>query len=378
MSIITSILDNDLYKFTVSNGYFSLYPYASGVFEFRDRNNMDFPDNFIEKLQEEINHMSTVVMQTNEVTYLESLNILPPTYIEFIKHFKFDPSEVRIELVNKKIVRLPLLAIISELYQKITGHVADIDHIIKVTTEKAQKLHAAHCVFSDFGTRRRFSKEVQGLVVKTLKEHAKESMIGSSNVMFAMQNNIKPIGTHPHEWIMFHAAAFGYRGSNTLGLERWRDLYRGKLCTALTDTFTTDVFFNEFHRILATSYDGIRHDSEDPFAFADKAIAFYKKMNINPLTKNIVFSDSLTADKAVKLQEYCQGKVMCSFGIGTHFTCDTGNDNKPLNIVMKLLNAKNYDEDPLMGCVKLSDAKGKHLGKPEDIQLCKMSLGIKD
>jgi len=271
---------------------------------------------------------------------------------------------------------VPLLALVSELYQKTTGHVADLEYVKKVTAEKAKKLTEAGCVYSDFGTRRRFSKEVHDIVVKTLKENSGSNFSGTSNVYLAMKYKIKPIGTHPHEWMMFHASAFGYKGANKLALTKWRDLYRGYLCCALTDTFTTDVFFREFDRPLAMSYDGIRHDSESPFVFADKAINFYKKLNINPLYKNIVFSDSLTYTKAIELQNYCKGKINCSFGIGTHFTCDTGNDNKPLNIVMKLLKAKQYDEDEYVGCVKLSDAEGKHLGEERDIKLCKMDLGL--
>ncbi|EKE37361.1 nicotinate phosphoribosyltransferase [Entamoeba nuttalli P19] len=389
MPIITSILDNDLYKFTVSNGYFCLYPYASGVFSFRDRNLMNFPDGFAEMLQKEINEMASISTTTEEVEYLKTLKYLPPTYIEFIKNFHYDPKEVKVEIINNKLHidctgylyrmtlwEVPLLAIVSELYQKMTHHTADMDYVIKTTALKAKKLTEAGCKYSDFGTRRRFSKEVHDVVVKTLKENSGNNFIGSSNIYLAMKYNIKPIGTHPHEWMMFHAAAYGYKGANALGLTRWRDLYRGYLCCALTDTFTTDVFFREFDRPLAMSFDGIRHDSESPFVFADKAIAFYKKMGIDPMIKNIVFSDSLTYEKAIELQNYCKGKINCSFGIGTHFTCDTGNDNKPLNIVMKLLKAKEYDENEFVGCVKLSDAVGKHLGEEKDILTCKLSLGL--
>ena len=389
MSILKSILDNDLYKFTVSNGYFTYYPTASGVFSFRDRNKMDFPPGFKEEFIKQVQLMGDLRMSPEEVEYMKNLKFFPPTYIEFLTHFQFDPKEVEIDIVDGKfqidctgylyrmtLWEVPLLAVVSEIYQKITGHVADIDHVTRVTIEKAKKLTEAGCIYTDFGTRRRFSLENQDLVVRLLKENSGSNFLGTSNVYFAMKYNVRPIGTHPHEWMMFHASVFGYKGANTLALTKWRELYRGRLCTALTDTFTTDVFFREFDRGLAMSYDGIRHDSEDPFAFADKAIEFYKRMGINPMHKNIIFSDSLTYAKAIELQKYCEGKIKCSFGIGTHFTCDTGNQNKPLNIVMKLLKAKLYDEDEFTGCVKLSDAVGKHLGEEKDILLCKLALGL--
>nr|BAN41394.1 nicotinate phosphoribosyltransferase, putative [Entamoeba invadens] len=389
MPIITSILDNDLYKFTVSNGYFCLHPYASGVFSFRDRNHMDFPDGFISALRAEIDAMADLKLTQEEEVYLRGLKYLPPTYIEFLKGLKFDPKEVTMSLENKKLVidcsgylyrmtlwEVPILAIVSELYQKMTGHKPDWEHINKVTVEKAKTLTAAGCIYSDFGTRRRFSKEVHEKVVELLKANSGKNFMGSSNVLLAMKHDLVPIGTHPHEWMMYYAAAYGYKGANTKALTDWRDLYRGKLCCALTDTFTTDVFFREFTRPLATSFDGIRHDSESPFVFADKAIAFYNKMGIAPLPKNIFFSDSLNAQKAVDLENYCKGKIKCSFGFGTSFTCDPGNANKPLNFVMKLLKAKEYDEDQMRGCVKLFDAVGKHFGDEKDVMPCKLSLGI--
>ena len=389
MSIIKSILDNDLYKFTVSNGYFTCYPYSSGVFTFKDRNRMDFPKGFKEELVKQIELMSEIQLSNEEYEYMKSLKFFPPTYLEFLKGFRYDPKEVRLDVVDGKLEidctgymyrmtlwEVPLLALISETYQRMTGHKADVEYVQKVTAEKAQKLTEAGCIYTDFGTRRRFSLENQERVVQILKENSGSNFLGTSNVYFAMKHNVKPIGTHPHEWMMFHAAVFGYKGANNLALSKWRDLYRGYLCTALTDTFTTDVFFREFDRALANSYDGVRHDSECPFKFADKCIEFYKRININPMAKNIIFSDSLTYKKAIDLQKYCEGKIKCSFGIGTHFTCDTGSDNKALNIVMKLTKARLYDDEPYSGCVKLSDAQGKHMGTERDIQLCKLALDL--
>ena len=149
----------------------------------------------------------------------------------------------------------------------------------------------------------------------------------------AMDYNVIPIGTHAHEWFMFHAAYFGYKMANRVGLDNWVNVYRGDLGIALSDTFTTDVFIHSFDKKFAKLFDGVRHDSGDPLVFADKMIAHYRRYNIDPLSKTIIFSDTLTPDLVRTIAQYCRGKIGMSFGIGTNFTNDVGLE--PLNMVIK-------------------------------------------
>lgn len=174
---------------------------------------------------------------------------------------------------------------------------------------------------------------------------------------------------------MFHAAEYGFKMANKIALDHWVDVYRGDLGVALSDTFTTDVFFNQFDKKFTKLFDGVRHDSGDPLEFADKTIAHYKKNGINPLFKYIIFSDGLNLEKVEEITNYCCEKIGVSFGIGTNLTNDVG--LKPMNIVMKLIGVKS-DNGEWIPTVKLSDEKGKYTGDPKMIELAKEFLRIKD
>jgi nicotinate phosphoribosyltransferase len=187
-----------------------------------------------------------------------------------------------------------------------------------------------------------------------------------------MKYDTVPIGTHAHEWFMFHAAQFGYKYANRASLENWVKIYRGDLGIALSDTFTTPVFFRDFDTLFAKLFDGVRHDSGDPLEFADKTIAHYKSLRINPLSKTIVFSDALNPEMVQKITEYCKGKIGMSFGIGTNFTNDVG--VKPLNMVIKISHVLTGDRWTQV--VKLSDAPGKHTGNDEIVGRIMSELGI--
>ena len=221
--------------------------------------------------------------------------------------------------------------------------------------------------FSEFGTRRRYSFNVQDEVIKYIKEHS-IYCTGTSNCYFAMKYDMKMMGTHPHEWFMFHGAMYGYKQANYMALENWTNVYDGDLGIALTDTYTTDVFFKNLSRKQAKLFDGIRQDSGDEFQFVMKAIARYKELGIDPSTKTIIFSNALTFEKALEIREYCRGRIRCAFGIGTNLTNDTG--FKPSNIVMKLTSCQMNKNQPVFNCVKISDDLGKHTGDTEEVKHC--------
>lgn len=387
--ISPSILDNDFYKFTMQYAVIKLFPYAKGRYKFINRGKHEFPPHFAERLREAIDDMVKLKLTHNEKKFLrETCPYLDPTYLDFLQGYRYDPSEVSImqEGTDLKVHiegfwyrtilwEVPIMALICELFYQETQQKRQTDDwVIKTVEDKIQKYKDLDIVFAEFGTRRRHSYEVHDLVVKSLKEKGQSTFIGTSNVYLAMKYNTKPIGTHAHEWFMFHAAKYGFKMANSMGLEHWTDVYRGDLGIALTDTYTTEVFFEQFDKKFAKLFDGVRHDSGDPLEFGDKTIAHYQKLGIDPLTKTIIFSDGLNYEKVERITEHCKGRIGLSFGIGTDLTNDVG--LKPMNIVLKMTEAKPENAN-WTGVVKLSDEPKKHTGTENDIDLAIRLLNIK-
>lgn len=391
MPIIPSILDTDLYKFTTSYAYSKLYPRAYGQFRFIDRNETCYPKGFAEQLKEETKAMAQLSLSRDEELFLhQELPYLPPTYIDFLKGFRFNPEELIIEqdeaghlsiiaeglLYRVTLWETPILALVSELYYRITGAKPDMEYAERAITEKAKALAQEGISFSMFGMRRRFSFEVELRMTELLKQHAGPCLYGTSNVHIAHLLGLKVSGTHPHEWIQFHGAMYGYKMANYMSMEDWINVYDGDLGTVLTDTYTTDVFMRNFSKKHAMLYTSVRHDSGDPFVFTDKVIQRYQELRVDPKIKYIIFSDGLNVERAIEIANYCKGRIGASFGIGTNFSCDVGNDIKARNIVMKLWQCKMTERDRWHPCVKLSDVGGKHTGEASEIRLAQETLGI--
>jgi nicotinate phosphoribosyltransferase len=211
------------------------------------------------------------------------------------------------------------------------------------------------------------------LVSETLNNFGEANFLGTSNVHLAMLQNKKPSGTHAHEWFMYHASEYGFKVANAMSLENWTNVYQGDLGIALTDTYTTEIFFEQFNKKFSKLFDGVRQDSGDPIAFAVKTIEHYQKMGIDPKSKIIVFSDALNLDKVKVIADFCRGKIKMSFGIGTNFSNDVG--LPAMNMVIKLTETK-AENNSWEGVVKLSDEKNKHTGTAKMIALAKQVLRI--
>jgi len=386
---INSILDNDFYKFTMQHGVFKLFPRAKVRYNFINRGRHSFPRGFAEALREAVDAMSVLQLTPEEKNYLAvTCPYFDPTYLDFLQGYRFDPAEVEVRQHNDKLElnisglwyrtilwEVPILALISELFYILSSlRREDDQEIIRKTREKVQKYEALGVTVAEFGTRRRHSYAVHRLVVETMKRFSIKSFAGSSNVHLAMLNKIKPIGTHAHEWFMFHAAKYGFKMANLMGLSSWVEVYRGDLGIALSDTYTTKVFFEQFDKMFSKLFDGVRHDSGDPLQFAQQTIRHYKSLGIDPLSKTIIFSDSLNYGKTARIASFCDGKIGMSFGIGTNLTNDAG--LTPMNIVIKLIDAfpEGGHWTPV---VKLSDEAGKHTGDAKMISLAKTILNIK-
>ena len=387
--IINSLLDTDLYKFTTSYAYVKLFPNAWGTFVFKDRDETICSDEFLSRLKAEVHDLANVQLRTDELEYMCShCRFVPRVYWEWLSSFRFDPEKVQIYLDDEKhlhievtdylykvtLYEVPLLAIVTELQNLTLGNVADKDQVLAKLFEKVELSNKHQISFSEFGTRRRFSLGVQDAVINYLNENS-FYCTGTSNCHFAMKYNMKMMGTHPHEWFMFHGAQFGYKHANYMALENWVNVYDGDLGTALADTYTSESFLTNLSRKQAKLFDGVRCESGDEFAFVDELVNRYRDFGIDSTTKTIIFSNALDFEKALHIQQYCKGKIRCAFGIGTNLTNDAG--YKPSNVVMKLARCKMNVNQPWRECVKLSDDMGKHMGSDREVEACLYELELK-
>jgi len=390
MAKLNSILDNDFYKFTMQYAVVKLFPKAKARYQFINRGKHAFPEGFAEKLRQAIEKLGKLKLSKEEKKFFaESCPYMDPTYFDFLQGYRYDPDEVSIEQNGADLTikiegywyrtilwEVPIMSLICEIYYEMSDLVRFSDEeTANIVTAKMNKYDKLDITIADFGTRRRHSFEVHDLVIKTLKNHPSKTFIGTSNLHLAMKYNTKQIGTHAHEWFMFHAAKYGYKMANLLGLENWADVYLGDLGIALSDTYTTEAFFKQFNKKLTKLFDGVRHDSGDAIEFAQKTINHYISLGINPLSKSIIFSDGLDYDKVEKITAFCKGKIGYSFGIGTDFTNDVGLPR--MNIVLKMTEALPEDGE-WTPVIKLSDEPMKHTGNLEEIEMAKRYLHIDD
>lgn len=386
--IIKYFTDNDLYKFSVMYAIQRLYPWSYVKYEFINRGDNHFPTGFADRLNEEIANMATLKMTKAEKQFIEKkCYFFDPVFIDFLEGYKYDPNEVKVsqnEAGELKVTvegywyrtvlwEVPLMAIISELYFQM--HNESPVNVEERAVVKAKELAEIQADYSEFGTRRRFSFDVQDRVVKCLKENSKEYFKGTSNMYLAMKHDTTPIGTMPHEWFMYHGALYGYRAANMKALEAWVDVFGGSLGITLTDTYTTDSFFESFSLKQAKLFDGLRCDSGDPIEFIDKTLRFYKENRIETESKTIVFSDSLNIEAVKQIKNYVNNRLHDTYGIGTFFSNDVG--VKPLNMVIKLTDVKSSSKlAEYHSAVKLSDVLGKNTGDKKEIEICKLTLGL--
>jgi nicotinate phosphoribosyltransferase len=386
--LFTSILDNDFYKFTMQQGVIRLFPGAKARYRFINRGQHSFPPGFADALKLAVNEMTALKLTREEKHFLQvTCPYLDPVYLDFLEGYRYQPEEVQLSQHGDQLEvhiegfwyrtilwEVPLMSLICELYYIMTGatRVSD-EEIMSRTRLKIEKYKALGITVADFGTRRRYSYQVHRRVLQSLSEHGQGAFIGTSNVHLAMLYKTKPIGTHAHEWFMFHAARYGFKMANAMGLEHWVQVYRGDLGIALSDTYTTEVFFRQFDKMFSKLFDGVRHDSGDPKLFADKVIDHYNGLGIDPMTKTIIFSDGLNYDKVADIADHCRNKVGMSFGVGTNFTNDAG--PAPMNIVIKMSAAQPQDSE-WTEVVKLSDEHGKYTGADTLINLSKVILNI--
>lgn len=382
-TVIASLLDNDMYKFTMMQAVWRIFPDTHVKYRFINRDtSMKFGAAGFAALKKLIGRVNELKMSINQLHKLKkACPFLDSMFLEALKNFKLNPNAIslyqdadgNVELWvegkwhEKILLEVILMAITSFVY----FHYEDTDWTMdgqdELALEKISKLNANDCTTADMATRRRRSYEVQHQFVKLAKDYP--CFVGTSNVHIALELGIKPIGTMAHEWIMGVSALRSLRYANREALNLWMKVYNGKLGIALTDTFGTEAFFEDFTGTLAHAYDGVRHDSGNPLEFASKVIAHYESLGIDPKTKTIVFSDGLNVDKAIKIKEFCGDRIKVSFGIGTHFSNDFKKASNPkskskaMNMVIKL-----YEVEGIK-VVKISDEPGKATGEEQMVAI---------
>jgi len=382
---ISSVLDNDMYKFSMGNMVLRLFPRLNVQYDLINRGCTQFPDWFDATVRDSLLRLHHIGLRPEEKRFLlRKCPYLDPVFVDFFDGYRYNPSEVSLSQEDGKFnvrIRGPwyrtifweviLMAIISEQYFISTAAKCDLpDARQKRLDEKRDFIKDLGVTVADFGTRRRHSLGVHKEVVAGLRD----VISGTSNVYLAMLHDLKPIGTQAHELFMAFAALHGYRMANKITMEKWVKIFRGDLGIALSDTFTTDVFLRSFDKKFAKLFDGVRQDSGDPIEQAEKIVNHYDSLGIDPTTKTIVFSDSLNLDKVATIHEWCKGKIKDSYGIGTFLTNDVG--VKPLNFVIKLTAVE--IDGRWVPTVKLSDTPGKHTGPSEEVELCKRVLRIEE
>ena len=379
---LNSILDTDFYKLTMQQAVLEHYPNTIVQYRFNNRrpNETSFSSEFAKELNDSIQETKNLKLSKSEKEWLKKQYFLKPQYIEYLSNYEFDPNEVNFTIKDGKLElsidgpwhrailwEVPLMAIISELNGEFTREQWTYDGQEEKIIQKGLLLQNAGCKFADFGTRRRRSFFTQDLVVSNLKQF--DNFVGTSNVYLAAKYNLKAIGTQAHEWIMGISALESLRHANRFAMQKWCETYGANLGTVLPDTFGTKAFFADFNLYYANLFDSIRHDSGDPFEFVDKVIAHYKNLRIDPNSKTIIFSDGLNPELAIKLNEFCKGKIKCAFGIGTNFTNDFS--TKSLNMVIKL-----YYVDGIP-VVKISEEPTKATGDSEALSVAKWTFGLR-
>lgn len=382
--IINHFTDDDLYKFTMCVAVIENFPRTQVKYKFTDRDHTGYPEGFAEELRRQIVMLESVVITDEEIDFMrEKCSYIPGWFYSFLKGFRYNSGYVTVRQDSEGhleiefegpwcetiLLEVKVLAIISELYYIMTGQEAtfDYDEYYTRSFQKGKRLIEAGCKFSDFGTRRRASFAAQERVVKAMSDCNRSfegpgRFIGTSNVYLAMRYGLTPIGTMAHELVCAIAGMYGPLMANNLAMETWTKTYRGALGTYLYDTYGWRIFSLNFSEDYANLFKGLRVDSGDNYEQLDLIIGKYRSLNIDPRSKQVIFSNGLNVDEAIKIQNYAADKCLPSFGIGTHFTNDFPGV-KPRNIVIKLVAVKITESWPFYcSTVKLSEDKGKYTG----------------
>lgn len=385
--IITSLLETDLYKFSMGQAIYHQFSDYKTTWSFKCRNeDVHFTKEMVGEITAQIKAYCNLRFTEEELNYLDQIKWFKGSYVDFLRLWEPRFEDFRISSdaacglsietfgtwLNTSMYEIPTLAIVNEVYFRMAHDYYELFDSFKLKLKEKKKWLSDGTYdignFSEFGLRRRLSAEAQDLAVRTLcganKDYKDSHCVGTSNVYLAKKYNVTPVGTMAHEWIMCvgqgnhkHNPAY----SNWYSMDAWVKEYGVLNGTALTDAITTECFLRDFQLTYATLFSGCRHDSGDPFVWGDRMIAHYVELGIDPATKTLLFSDGLDFERADKIKKYFDGRIKVAFGIGTYIANDTS--VPALNIVMKTTMCNGMD------VAKISDVDGKGMCKnPEYVE----------
>ena len=372
--IINSLLDTDLYKFTMMQVVLHQFPGAQVEYRFKCRTPGVDLVACIAEIEEEITHLCTLRFREDELRWLRSLRFIKSDFVDFLDLFQMNHKWVRVSPSPKDngeidlvvegpwlhtiLFEIPLLAIVNEVYFRRTQQSPDLLEGRRRLLEKIGLIHdderLVDCKIADYGTRRRFSRVWQEEVLSALRGRLGTQFAGTSNTWFAMTQNLIPLGTMAHEYLQAcQSLGPRLRDSQTFAFERWAREYRGDLGIALSDVYGFDAFLRDYDMYFCKLFDGVRHDSGDPVAWGERMIAHYERYRIDPKTKTLIFSDSLTIPRVIELYLRFANRARLAFGVGTNLTNDLG--YTPLQIVIKMVRCNGQP------VAKLSDTPSKNM-----------------
>jgi nicotinate phosphoribosyltransferase len=352
--IIQSLLDTDLYKFTMMQVVLHHFPGAQVEYRFKCRNPEVDLTPFVKEVRDEIRDLCELRFTADELRYLRGWRFFKSDFVDLLSLFQLDERFIHVDRIagsdteiditirgpwlHTILFEVPVLAIVSEVYDRNASPDVELTLGRRRLADKIERINAvADPAFriADYGTRRRFSRVWHEEVVRTLAKGIGAKFVGTSNVKFAMDMGLTPLGTMAHEYLQAcQAVGPRLRDSQVFAFNTWAREYRGDLGIALSDVCGMEAFLRDFDLFFCKLFDGVRHDSGDPFEWGEKLIAHYQKMRIDPRTKTMVFSDSLNVPLAIRLFEFFRGRMQTAFGIGTNLTNDVGYE--PLQIVIKM------------------------------------------
>ena len=377
--IISSLLDTDLYKFTMMQVVLHQFPAAEVEYRFKCRN-AGAPGilplaPYVNEIREEIRGLCSLRFQDAELAYLKAMRFIKSDFIDFLGLFRLNekyvsvmalPSgEIEVSVkgpwLHTILFEIPLLSIINEVYFRNTQKKPDLSEGRKRLNTKILELKAEglqDLKIADYGTRRRFGRDWHEEVLRTLVTRlgtgAGGQLAGTSSVLYAMKLGLTPLGTMAHEYLQAcQALGPRLRDSQVFGFESWAREYRGDLGIALSDVYGMSAFLRDFDMYFCKLFDGARHDSGDPFQWGERMLAHYVENRVDPRTKVLIFSDGLTVPRTIELYQQFKGRCQLAFGIGTNLTNDLGYE--PLQIVIKMIRCNGQP------VAKLSDTPSKNM-----------------
>lgn len=182
--MIKSILEQDLYCFSVSHFFSRKFPDSIGELVFFDRNNTEYTEEFVEEFKRNLYTIKNLKLLPEEFEWVKNrIKYIPEFYWEWLRQWRFDPEKVNISLDEKHhlkisvidkmyrmaLYEIPILATLSEMMHK--EDKVDMSEVLGKLEKKIELSNREKLWFCEFGLRRRYSFNVHEEVIRMLKEN---------------------------------------------------------------------------------------------------------------------------------------------------------------------------------------------------------------